>query len=263
MNNDFEKYEKFFEIYGLNIKWGIYDGFGINKDKLKDLLIYQTTNQDQMISLSKYVELMKDGQEYIYYSSVSNKEQLLTMPQMDLIKKQGYDVLVLNDNVDEFVISILQDYSGKKFKSINQGDLSLLSKEEKEKIEEVKKEKQFIINKIKDVLKDEVNDVIISERLVDSPVCLVSSDGVSFEMEKVLSQNPNFKNTKAQRILEINANHELFKTIENIYDSNDDESLQEYAELLLSQALLIEGFALKDPVKFSNTMCKLMIKATK
>ena len=261
--NDFEKYVKFFDAFGLNIKWGVYDGFGVNKDKLKDLLIYNTVNEENKITLKKYVENMKENQEYIYFASASNKQQVLSMPQMDLVKKQGFDVLILNDNIDEFVMTILQDYEGKKFKSINQGDLDLLSNEEKEKIEEVKKEKQSVIDKIKDVLKDEVKDVVISERLTDSPVCLVSSDGVSFEMEKVLAQNPVGQGAKADKILEINPNHELFKAIENIYNNNDEESMNDYAELLLSQALLMEGFALKDPVKFSNTMCKLMIKASK
>ena len=261
--SDFEKYVKFFDAFGLNIKWGVYDGFGVNKDKLKDLLIYNTVNEENKITLKKYVENMKENQEYIYFASASNKQQVLSMPQMDLVKKQGFDVLILNDNIDEFVMTILQDYEGKKFKSINQGDLDLLSNEEKEKIEEVKKEKQSVIDKIKDVLKDEVKDVVISERLTDSPVCLVSSDGVSFEMEKVLAQNPVGQGAKADKILEINPNHELFKAIENIYNDNDEESMNDYDELLLSQALLMEGFAIKDPVKFSNTMCKLMIKASK
>lgn len=260
--NDYEKYVKFFDAYGLNIKWGIYDGFGVNKDKLKDLLIYSTINEENKITLKKYVENMKENQEFIYFVSGSNKEQVLAMPQMDLIKKQGYDVLILNDNIDEFVTTILQEYDGKKFKSINQGDLDLLTKEEKEKIKEVEKEKKSVIDKIKEILKDEVKDVVISKRLTSSPVCLVSTDGVSFEMEKVLAQNPLGSNAKAGRILEINPNHELFVAIEKVYE-NDEESLTDYAELLLSQALLMEGFALKDPVKFSNTMCKLMIKASK
>ena len=262
-DNDYDKYVKFFDEYGLNIKWGVYDNYGINKDKLKDLLIYNTTNQNNKISLKQYVESMKENQEFIYFVSASNKQQVMSMPQMDLIKKQDYDVLILNDNIDEFVITILQEYEGKKFKSINQGDLDLLSNEEKEKLEDISKEKKPLIEKIKDILKDDVNDVIISKRLTDSPVCLVSTEGVSFEMEKVLSQNPLGNNAKANKILEINPNHDLFKTIEKIYYNNDDESLNDYAELLLSQALLMEGFALKDPVKFSNTMCKLMIKASK
>ena len=262
-DNDYDKYIKFFDEYGLNIKWGVYDNYGINKDKLKDLLIYNTTNQNNKISLKQYVESMKENQEFIYFVSASNKQQVMSMPQMDLIKKQDYDVLILNDNIDEFVITILQEYEGKKFKSINQGDLDLLSNEEKEKLEDISKEKKPLIEKIKDILKDDVNDVIISKRLTDSPVCLVSTEGVSFEMEKVLSQNPLGNNAKANKILEINPNHDLFKSIEKIYYNNDDESLNDYAELLLSQALLMEGFALKDPVKFSNTMCKLMIKASK
>ena len=260
--NDFDKYVEFFNTFGLNLKWGVYDGFGINKDKLKDLLIYNSINEEKMISLKQYVENMKDNQEYIYFASSTNKEAVLAMPQMDLIKKQGYDVLVLSDNIDEFVMTILSEYEGKKFKSINQGDLDLLSNEEKEKINEVKKEKQDLILKLKDVLKDDVSDVVISERLSDSPVCLVSGEGLSLEMEKVLASNPAGENAKANKILEINPNHELFKAIENIYNENDEQSLTDYAELLLSQALLMEGFPLKDPVKFSNTMCKLMVKAS-
>lgn len=260
--NDFDKYVEFFNTFGLNLKWGVYDGFGINKDKLKDLLIYNSINEEKMISLKQYVENMKENQEYIYFASSTNKEAVLAMPQMDLIKKQGYDVLVLSDNIDEFVMTILSEYEGKKFKSINQGDLDLLSNEEKEKINEVKKEKQDLILKLKDVLKDDVSDVVISERLSDSPVCLVSGEGLSLEMEKVLASNPAGENAKANKILEINPNHELFKAIENIYNENDEQSLTDYAELLLSQALLMEGFPLKDPVKFSNTMCKLMVKAS-
>ena len=260
--NDFDKYVEFFNTFGLNLKWGVYDGFGINKDKLKDLLIYNSINEEKMISLKQYVENMKENQEYIYFASSTNKEAVLAMPQMDLIKKQGYDVLVLSDNIDEFVMTILSEYEGKKFKSINQGDLDLLSNEEKEKINEVKKEKQDLILKLKDVLKDDVSDVVISERLSDSPVCLVSGEGLSLEMEKVLASNPAGENAKANKILEINPNHELFKAIENIYNENDEQALTDYAELLLSQALLMEGFPLKDPVKFSNTMCKLMVKAS-
>ena len=261
--NEFDKYVKFFDAYGLNLKWGVYENYGANKDKLKDLLLYKSINQDNYISLKQYVEQMKEKQEFIYYVSASNKEQVLAMPQMDLIKKQGYDVLILKDNIDEFVMTILKEYDGKQFKSINQGDLDLLSKEEKDELEKVKEEKEPLINKLKEILKDQVKDVVISKRLTSSPVCLVSSDGLSFEMEKVLAQNPVSSDAKADKILEINPNHDLFKAIEKIYNENDESSLEDYAELLYSQALLMEGFKLKDPVKFSDTMCKLMIKASK
>ena len=261
--NEFDKYVKFFDAYGLNLKWGVYENYGANKDKLKDLLLYKSINQDNYISLKQYVEQMKEKQEFIYYVSANNKDQVMAMPQMDLIKKQGYDVLILKDNIDEFVMTILKEYDGKQFKSINQGDLDLLSKEEKDELEKVKEEKEPLINKLKEILKGQVKDVVISKRLTDSPVCLVSSDGLSFEMEKVLAQNPVSSEAKADRILEINPNHELFKAIDKIYNENDESSLEDYAELLYSQALLMEGFKLSDPVKFSNTMCKLMIKASK
>lgn len=259
---NYDKYLEFFDAYGLNIKYGVYDMFGMNKDKLQDLLVYKTVNEEKKITLKQYVANMKKNQEYIYYASGKTKEAVMSMPQMDLIKKQGYDVLILDENVDEFVISVLNEYDKKKFKSVNQGDLDLLSKEEKENIEKVEDMKKPLLEKLKEILKDDVSDVVISKRLTDSPVCLVSSDGVSFEMEKVLAQIPNSQKAKANKILEINPNHELFKAIESLYVKGSPD-LEDYAELLYSQALLMEGFSLKDPVKFSNTMCKLMIENTK
>ena len=259
---NYDKYIEFFYAYGLNIKYGFYDMFGMNKDKLQDLLVYKTVNEEKKITLKQYVANMKKDQEYIYYASGKTKEAVMSMPQMDLIKKQGYDVLILDENVDEFVISVLNEYDKKKFKSVNQGDLDLLSKEEKENIEKVEDMKKPLLEKLKEILKDDVSDVVISKRLTDSPVCLVSSDGVSFEMEKVLAQIPNSQKAKANKILEINPNHELFKAIESLYVKGSPD-LEDYAELLYSQALLMEGFSLKDPVKFSNTMCKLMIENTK
>ena len=259
---NYDKYLEFFDAYGLNIKYGVYDMFGMNKDKLQDLLVYKTVNEEKKITLKQYVANMKKDQEYIYYASGKTEEAVMSMPQMDLIKKQGYDVLILDENVDEFVISVLNEYDKKKFKSVNQGDLDLLSKEEKENIEKVEDMKKPLLEKLKEILKDDVSDVVISKRLTDSPVCLVSSDGVSFEMEKVLAQIPNSQKAKANKILEINPNHELFKAIESLYVKGSPD-LEDYAELLYSQALLMEGFSLKDPVKFSNTMCKLMIENTK
>ena len=205
---------------------------------------------------------MKEKQEFIYYVSAKTKEQVNAMPQMDLIKKQGYDVLVLKDDVDEFMINILMEYDGHKFKSINQGDLDLLDDEEKEKIEKLNEEKKPILEALKEALKDNVKDVVISKRLTDSAVCLVSSEGVSFEMEKVLASMPNSSEIKAERILEINANHELFKALEKVY-LNSSIELKDYAKLLYNQALLIEGFELEDPVAFSKQMCDLMVKAIK
>ena len=261
--NDFDKYLEFFKNYGINLKYGIYENYGDKKDLLKDLLIYHTLENNELpITLKEYKENMKEGQEFIYFASGSSKEAVLAMPKLDLLKKKGYDVLLLTDSVDEFALMMMGDYEGTQFKSINQGDLDVLDKEEKQKLEELKEVKKPLIDALKESLVNEVNEVKISERLVDSPVCLVSGEGISFEMEKALSQNPTGNSLKATRILEINPNHELFNAIEKAYESSK-EDLDKYAKLLLNQALLIEGMPLKDPVEFSKLMCELMIKASK
>ena len=261
--NDFDTYLKFFSVFGINLKFGVYDDFGLKKDLLKDLIIYHTVNQDKMLGFKEYVEAMPKDQKVIYYASAKNKEQVLAMPQMDLIKKHNFDVLILPDDVDEFLIQILREYDGHKFQSINQGDLDLLDKDEEAKIKDLNDQKKPLLDAMKEALKDEVSDVVISKRLTDSAVCLVSSDGLSFEMEKVLSQMPNSnKDVKAERILELNPNHELFKAIEEIY-LKDPSSLATYADLLYNQALLIEGFPIKNPIEFSKKMCDLIIKSSK
>jgi len=262
LKDDYEKYLEFFKNFGINLKFGVYDNFGEKKDLLKDLIVYNTVNEEKPITLKKYVEQMKEKQEFIYYASGKNKNAVLAMPQMDLIKKQGFDVLVLTDDVDEFAINILNEYDGKKFKSINQGDLGLLSKEEEEKFKEKQEDKKSLLEKIKEVLKEEVTDVKLSKRLTSSPVCLVSEDGLSFEMEKVIASIPSNEKPKASRVLEINPDHELFKAIEKLFIDNDVD-FDKYVDLLYSQALLIEGLPLKNPVDFSNKMCDLMIKSTK
>ena len=264
LKNERDKYLDFYKAFGINLKFGVYDNFGEKKELLKDLILYKTVNKDDYVSLSEYVNEMKEGQEFIYYASGKSREAVLAMPQMDVIKKKGYDVLILSDDVDEFLMNVLGEYDKKKFKSVNQGDLDLLDKEEEKKIQELAEQKKPMLDAIKEALKGEVDDVILSKRLTDSAVCLVSGDGVSFEMEKVLKSMPNGENSeaKANKILEINPNHELFKALENIYINNPVE-LNNYADLLYSQALLMEGFKLKDPVAFSNKMCDLIIKSSK
>ena len=262
LKNEREKYLEFFKSFGVNIKFGVYDNFGEKKDMLQDLLLYTSVNQNEYISLKEYVETMPKDQEHIYYASGKTKEQVLALPQMDLIKKQGYDVLILSDEIDEFAIQIMREYDKKKFKSINQGDLELLSKEEEKKIQELTEDKKSLLEKIKEILQDEVTDVILSKRLTDSAVCLVSDEGISFEMEKVIANMPNEEKPKASRILEINPKHKLFESLENLYNDNS-EMLADFAKLLYSQALLIEGFSLKDPVEFSKKMSDLMVKVAK
>ena len=260
MKNDYEKYKEFFKSYGVYLKYGIYENYGEKKDDLKDLLIYKTVNEEDYISLKTYVNHMKDNQKYIYYASASNKEQVLSMPQLDLLKKKGYDCLVLSDGVDEFTMSILNKYEDYELKNINQGDLDILDEEEKKDLETKQEDNKEFLEAIKKSLDGKVSDVILSKRLVDSPVCLTSKDGLSFEMQKVLNAMPNGEDAKAEKVLEINPNHELFECLKKAYSDND---LDDYVDLLYNQALLMEGFPIENPVEFSNKMCKLMIKNMK
>lgn len=260
---DFDKYVEFFKNYGINLKFGAYENYGSKKELLQDLLIYQSVNSEKMISFKEYVDNMKEGQKDIYYTSAKSKDEVLAMPQMDQLKKHGYDVLILTDDVDEFLLKMFNKYGDHEFKSINQANLDeIATEEEKAKQEEVKKNSQGLLDALKEALKDEVKDVVISTRLIDSPVCLVSGDGISFEMEKVIEAMPTQDKVKADRILEINPNHELFNSLEEIY-KNNPEDIKDYAFLLYNQALLIEGFKPTNSVEFSNLMCKLMIKSSK
>jgi molecular chaperone HtpG len=202
---------------------------------------------------------MPEGQKHIYFGSSSSKEAIAAMPQMDLLKKKGFDVLVFTDEIDEFMANILREYEKKEFKSINQGDLDLLDDAEKVEISEKTEQSKDLLETIKGILASEVKDVKLSTRLTDSPVCLVSGDGLSFEMEKVMNQMPGDKAMKADKILEINPKHELFAAIEKLHKNKED--LEDYAWILYNQALLIEGLKIKDPVGFANKMVKLMVKS--
>ena len=258
-NDEPEIYKEFFEVLGINIKFGIYNSYGEKNDMLKGLLMYKSLHNDSLISLDDYVREMKDGQKYIYYASCESKEDLLSMPQMDALKKKEFDILILTDEVDEFVLQVLKNHNDIEFKSVNQGDLDLLNDEEKENIKKISEEKQSLLEKIKLALNGKVKDVVISTRLTDSPVCLVSGDGISFEMERVINDLPNGSNLKAERILELNPEHPIFKVLESIQDDND--KLSDYALVLLNQALLLEGFKVENPNEFITKMCNIMIEA--
>ena len=263
MKEDYDKYLEFFYTYGTHLKYGVYQNYGEKKDLLKDLLVYKSLLEDKEISLKQYKESMKEDQKVIYYATAKSKEAALAMPQMDALKKKGYNVLIFTDDVDEFAILIMEKYDGVEFKSISQGDLGLLDETEKNKIEELNESKKPLFEKLKEALKGEVDDVKLSERLVDSPVCIVAGEGVSLGMEKVLKESPGMENEiRAHRILEINPNHDLFKAIEKVYEDEPD-LLNKYADLLYNQALLIEGMPIKNPVEFSKNMCDLMIKSVK
>ncbi len=261
LKNDREKYEEFFDAYGVNLKFGLYENYGEKKDSLKDLIILNSLNEEKRITFAEYKEKMIEGQKEIYYAIGKDKESVLNLPQMDLIKNKGYDVLILADDVDEFMIQMLGEYDEIKFKSINQGDLDLIDEEESKKIDELKETKKDLLENIKNNL-PEVKEVILSKRLVDAPCCLSAGEGLSFEMERVLQQqNPN-RAIKAERILEINPNHEVFKALEKAYE-NDNESVSKYANVLYTQALLMEGILPSNPKEFADILCELMINSVK
>ncbi len=256
-DSDAERYLKFWNNYGTFIKYGIYESYGSKNELLQDLLVYKHAGGDDHISLKDYVSLMKEDQTKIYYISSSKKD----IPQMEKLKQKGYDVLLLDEDIDEFTIQILGKYQDKEFANISSENVDLLSEDEKKDIEKVVEDNKDFISALKDSLNGKVKDVIVSKRLVDSPVCLVSGEGLSFEMEKVLAQNKGNGEVKAEKILEINPHHPIFNSLKSLYETNKDE-LSNYADLLLDQAMLIEGMPLADPVGFSNKMCELMIKST-
>ncbi len=257
LKNDREKYETFFKDYGINLKYGLYEDYGAKKDQLKDLIILQSYNQDKKITFAEYKEAMPEGQKAIYYASGENKDAVGKLPQMDLIKAKGYDVFILADDVDEFMLQVLKEYDSVPFKSLNQGDLDLIDEEDSKKIDELKETKKPLLEKIKAALPN-VKDVVLSKRLVDAPCCLSNDSGLSFEMERVL-KNQNHTEIKADRILELNPNHPVFAKLEETYD-NDEELGNTYAKILYTQALLMEGILPDNPQEFGKDVCDLLLK---
>ncbi len=260
LKNDREKYEEFFKNFGLSLKFGVYQDYGMHKDQLQDLLLFKSTHNDEYTTLDEYVSRMKEGQDQIYFASGESIELIKKLPQMEKLQDKGYEVLYFTDDVDEFAANIMMEYKEKKFKSINQGDLDLDDEEEKKAKEEKTQENKSMLDKMKNALGDKVKEVRLSSRLKSHPVCLVSDEGLSMEMEKVLNQVPNQNEVKAGKILEINPDHDIFTTLQKIYDKHP-ELMDEYTDLLYTQAMLIEGYKIDDPIAYANQVCDLMIRA--
>lgn len=258
LENERETYEKFFEQFGTQLKFGTYDNYGMNKDELIDLLIFKSSKEDKYVTLKEYVERMKEGQKDIYYATGETIEAIKELPQLEKVLDKGYEVLYFTDNVDEFMANIIGNYSDKPFKSLLQGDLDLDTKEEKEEVEKKANDNKDLLATLKEELKDKVSDVKLSTRLKTSPVCLVSDDGISINMAKTLNAM-NQGNIQANKILEINPDHELFKALAKVYETNKD--LSEYANLLYDQALLIAGLTIEDPLAYTKRVSDLMLKA--
>lgn len=260
LKTDRENYETFWKNFGLQIKYGTYANFGANRELLEDLLLFTSSRDKKLVSLEEYVSRMSDDQKEIYYVSGETIDKCDKLPQAEWVKEKGFEILYLVDDVDEFVLSVLNTYKEKTFKAINQGDLDLSSEEEKEALKSKAEEKKDLLTSLKDALKDQVVDVRLSSRLKSHPVCLVADEGISLEMEKVLAQMPDANNqVKAKRILELNSDHPLIDALSTV----DSDKVSSYAKLLYNQALLIEGFTIEDPIEFSNSMAQLMIDASK
>lgn len=260
-----EKYDKMFEAFGMQLKYGIYDQYGMNKDKLKDFIEFYSSTTDELATFKEYVDRMREDQKYIYYATGESKEKIAKMPQMDLFKDKGYEVLYCTDEIDEFALKMMQSYDDKEFKSISDKDLGFeMSDEEKKEQKEKQEEAKDVLTAVKEALGDKVASVILSTRLKDHPVCFASGDGLSLEMEKVLKAqaeltgNKEAAGIKADKILELNGDHAFFNALKSAVESDNKEKVQDYAELLYDQALIIEGMPIEDPVAFSNRICNLM-----
>ena len=262
LENDRENYEKFFHQFGKNIKYDIYKSYGMNADKLKDLLMYQSSKEDKYVSLKEYVANMKEGQKDIYYASGTTIDEIKKLPVLQTVIDKGYEVLYFTDNVDEFTTAMMRNFEDHAFKNITAGDLDLDTEEEKKAREEKTAENKDMLTAMKDAIGDDVKEVRISSRLKDDPVCLVAEEGMSLEMEKILSQDPANSGMKASKILEINPNHPIFTTLEKLYKENP-EKVKEYADVLYDQALLIQGLSIKNPAEYAKKITALMIEAAK
>lgn len=258
---DSEAYEKFWKNFGMQIKYGIYQDFGVHRELLEDLVLFTSSRDKKLISLEEYVARMPEDQKEIYFVAGDSIEKCEALPQSELVRDKGYEILYLVDDIDEFVIQIMHMFKEKPFKSINQGDLDLLNEDEKSEILKKSEESKDLFESIKEALGDSVEDVRMSTRLKSHPVCLVSAEGLSFEMEKVLAQMPDAgEKMKAKRILEINPEHPLLQTLRRVHSARP-EKLHDIAWLLYDQACLMEGLPIEDPMGFSKKLAQLMIDA--
>ena len=260
LKTDRENYIKFFKNFGLQLKYGLYDSFGSKKEVLQDLLMFYSSTEKEFVTLSEYVSRMKYEQKYIYYASGETVEQIDRLPQTEVLKEKGYEILYLTDSIDEFALQVMREFDEKQFKSVSGEDLEIEeTKDEKEAAEKQAEENKDLLEFMKEALGGKVAEVKLSNRLKSHPVCLTSKGGLSIEMEKVLNAMPTDEKVQAERVLEINAKHAVLEKLRKEYEA-DKETVKKYAALLYDQARLIEGLPIEDPVAFSNAVCELMAK---
>ena len=260
LKNDRDKYVEFFKNFGLQLKFGIYDQMGMNKDKLQDLVMFYSSREKALVTLAEYVSRMKEDQKFIYYASGESVEKIDRLPQTEMLKDKDYEILYLTDEVDEFALQMLRTYQEKEFKSVSADDLGIEeTQEEKEAAEKQAEESKDMLEFMANSLDGKVSEIKLSQRLKSHPVCLTAKGGLSLEMEKVFNAMPMEEKIQAERVLEINAKHPILETLTRAFEE-DKDSVKKYAEILYDQALLIEGLPIEDPVSFSNAVCDLMTK---
>ena len=253
-----EKYEEFFKTFGVQLKYGVYNNYGADKDKLKDLIMFHSSKEDKLITLKEYVDAMPEGQEKIYYASGASIAKIDSLPQVEQVKEKDYDILYLTDYVDEFAITAIQEYEGKKFANVENGDLDLETEEEKEETKKVNEENEDLLKDMQEEIKD-VKEVRFTNKLKTHPVCLTSEGDVSIEMQKVFDSMPNDLGIKAQTVLEINEKHPIAKKLKELYKKDKDE-FKKYTKILYSEAKMIAGLPIDNPTEISNLICEVISK---
>ena len=258
LKNDRDKYDTFFKTFGMQIKFGIYADYGVNKDNLKDLLMFYSSSEKKLVTLDEYVSRMKEGQDNIYYACGESNDKVDNMPQVELIKDKGYEILYLTEYVDEFALQTLTTYNAKKFVNVSGDEVDLDTEEEKKELESANEKAKDMFSMMKDVLDSEkVSDIKFTHRLKNHPVCLTSEGNLSVEMEKVLNALPNDNKVNAKVVMEINLEHPISNKLRELYDKDKDE-LKNYTKILYAQAKLIEGLSIDNPVEISNLICDII-----
>ena len=250
-----EKYDAFYKSFGRQLKFGAYENFGQDKEVLQDLIMFYSSKEKKQVTLDEYISRMPEDQKFIYYATGESVDRIEKLPQTELVTDKGYEILYLTDDVDEFVVKMLMTYKEKEFKSVSSGDLGI----EDDRKEEQKEEDKELFGFMKEVLAGSVSDVRASKRLKSHPVCLTAEGEVSIEMEKILNAMPNNQEVKADKVLEVNADHDVFQSIKSAYEQGDKDKVKLFTHLLYNQALLIEGLPIQDPVQFTNDICKVMV----
>jgi chaperone protein htpG len=259
LENDRENYEKFFKAFGMQLKFGIYNNYGMDKDKLKDLMIFYSSTEKKMVTFGEYISRMKENQDKIYYACGETVDKIDDLPQVEKVKDKGYEILYLTDYVDEFVMQTLTEYDNKKFVNVSTDNLDLDTEEEKESLKKQNEEAKDMFASMKEALKTEIQDVRFTNRLKNHPVCLTSEGAISLEMEKVINAMPTDEKVKATTVMEINATHPIAEKLKDLYQ-HDKKELESYTKILYAQARLIEGLPITNPTEITNLVCEVMSK---